>query len=211
MKGISKEAEAMLFQEFQRGDDKAFTKIYQQFEPLALSHMRMRMVSSNYKHLQPDLESDVRLILQNAAKKFDPAKGRRFSIYLKQCVNNAISRKIKQHYKESKHLEEHYRGVSIEFVVDPNSDGNYEIPVTDPFPFRNEPILPELAPLCKPKALPILRLILSDEDVWHKNGNLNNAAIARKLGISRETVRRTIANLSTNQLLKSTICELVPH
>ena len=210
MKGISKEAEAMLFQEFQRGDDKAFTKIYQQFEPLALSHMRMRMVSSNYKHLQPDLESDVRLILWNAAKKFNPAKGR-FSVYLTQCVNNAINQKIKKHCKESEHLEKYHRKAHIEFVVDPTSDGDYEIAITDPFPCHDESILSELTPFCTTRELAVIGLIYNDEDIWYKNGKLNNAAIARKLGISRETVRRIIENLCANRLLWSTICELAPH
>ena len=83
--------------------------------------------------------------------------------------------------------------------------------VTDPFPCRTESILSELTQFCKPEELAVLGLIYSDEEVWHKNGNLNNAAIARKLGISREAVRRIITNLRTNRLLWSTICELAPH
>ena len=207
----SKEEAVALIQEFQSGDEKVFTKICQQFERLALSYVGKRMGSSSYKHLQPDLESDVRLILWNAAKKFDPARGYPFPAYLKQCVNNAISEKIKKHYEESKHLEKYDRKVPIEFVVDPNSDGDYEIAVTDPFPCHDEPILSELTPFCKPEELAILGLICNDEDVWHKNGNLNNAAIARKLGISREAVRQIIKNLRTKQVIKSTLRELTPH
>ena len=211
MEAISKEAENALFDEFQNGSERAFTKIVQQFEQLALSQARKRMASSNYKHLQLDLESDVRLILWNAAKKFNPAKGCRFSTYLIRCINNEINQRTKKHNKESKHLEKYCREASIEFVVDSNSDGDYEISVIDPFPFHDEPILPELAPLCKPKAMAILGLICSDEDVWYKNGNLNKASIARKLGISRETVRQIIANLRTNRTLRSTIHELTPR
>ena len=211
MEPISKEAEEALFGKFQSGSESAFTKICQQFERLALSYVSRRMASSDYKHLQPDLESDVRLILWNAAKKFDPAKGWRFSTYLTQCVNNAINQEIKKHCKENKHLEKYYREVPTEFVVNPDSDGDYEIPVIDPFPCHDESILLELTPLCKPEELAIIGLIYNDEDVWHKNGNLNNAAIARKLGISREAVRRIIANLRTNLPLWSTICELAPH
>ncbi len=210
MKSISKEAENALFGKFQGGSESAFTKIYQQFELLALSCVRRRIVFSDYKHLQPDLESDVRLILWNAAKKFNPAKGR-FSVYLTQCVNNAINQKIKKHYKESEHLEKYHRKAHIEFVVDPTSDGDYEIAITDPFPCLDESTLSELTPLCKTKEAAVIGLIYNDEDIWHKNGNLNNAAIARKLGISREAVRRIIANLRTNRLLWSTICELAPH
>ena len=212
MKSISKEAEEVLFGEFQGGSESAFTKIYQQFELLALSCMWKRMEYSNYKHLQPDLESDVRLILWNAAKKFDPAKGWRFSVYLTQCVNNAINRKIKEHCKESKYLEEYYRKTPIEFVVDSDSDEDYEIAVTDPSPFHDEPTLPKLTPFCKTKnESMIIRLICNNEDVCHKNGKLNNAAIGRKLRISRQAVGRIIANLRTNQLLKSTIRELITH
>lgn len=211
MKRISKEAEAVMFREFQSGDEKAFTKIFQQFEPLVLSRVRMRMVFSDYKHLQPDLESDVSLILWNAAKTFDPAKGWQFSTYLKRCINNAINRKIRRHYTESEKLEEYYRKAHIEFVVDPNSDGDYEIAVTDSFPCHDEPILSELTPFCTTKELAVIGLIYNDEDVWHKNGNLNNAAIARKLGLSREAVRQIIANLRTNRLLWTTICELAPR
>ena len=211
MKPISKEAEEALFGKFQSGSESAFTKICQQFERLVLSYVRRRMVSSDYKHLQSDLESDVHLILWNAAKKFDSAKGWRFSAYLKKCVNNAVNRKIKKHCKESKHLEKYYRGALTEFVVDPNSDGGYEILVTDPFPCHDESILSEVTPFCKTKESAIIGLIYNDEDVWYKNGNLNNAAIARKLGISREAVRRIIANLRTNRLLWSAIRELAPH
>jgi len=212
MGAISKESEDALLIEFQRGSESAFTKIYQQFELLALSCVRKRMRYSDYKHLQPDLESDARLILWNAAKKFDPAKGCRFSAYLTQCVNNAINRKIKEHYKESKHLEEYYRKTPIEFVVDSDSDEGYEIAVTDPSPFHDEPTLPKLTPFCKTKnESKIIRLICNNEDVCYKNGKLNNAAIGRKLGISRQAVGRIIANLRTNKLLKSTIRELDPH
>lgn len=211
MKRISKEAEAVVFREFQSGDEKAFTKIFQQFEPLALSRVRMRMVSSDYKHLQPDLESDVRLTLWNAAKTFNPAKGCRFSTYLIPCLDNTINRKVRGHCKERECIEKYRNETSEECVVDVNSDSDTEIAVNDRFPFHDEPILSELAPLCKPKALAILGLIHNDEDVQHKNGNLNNAAIARKLGISRETVRRIIANLRTNQRLRSTIRELNSH
>ena len=211
MEYTSKGEDLTLIQEFQSGDEKAFTKIFQQFERLALSYVGKRMVSSSYKHLQPDLESDVSLILWNAAQKFDLAKGRRFSAYLKRCVNNAISQKIKEHCRESKHLEEYYRKAQIEFVVDFDSDGDYEIAVTDSFPCHDESILSELTPFCKTKESAVIGLIYNDEDIWHKNGKLNNAAIARKLGISREAVRRIIANLRTNRPLWSTICDLAPR
>ena len=95
--------------------------------------------------------------------------------------------------------------------MDVNSDGATEIGVNDRFPCLDESTLLELAPLCKSKELAIIGLIYNDEDVWYKNGNLNNAAIARKLGISREAVRRIVTNLRTNRLLWSTICELAPH
>lgn len=209
METISKKSADALFDEFQNGSERAFTEIFRQFEQLTLS--QVRMVSSNYKHLQPDLESDVRLILWNAAKNFDPAKGRPFPAYLKRCVKNAISQKIKKHYEESKHLETYYHEESIEFVVGPSSDGDCEIPVTDSFPCHDESILSELMPFCKPEELAILGLICNDDEVWHKNGNLNNAAIARKLGISREAVRRIVRNLGTKQLIRHIISELTPR
>jgi DNA-directed RNA polymerase sigma subunit (sigma70/sigma32) len=169
------------------------------------------MVSSDYKHLQTDLESDVRLILWNAAKKFDLAKGCRFSTYLTRCLDNTINQKIKRHCQERKSIEKYRHETSEECVVDLNSDGGYEIPVTDPFPCHDESILPELMSFCNATELAIIGLICNDEDVWHKNGSLNNAEIARKLGISREAVRQTVVNLRTNQSLRSTICELAPH
>ena len=211
MKPISKEAENALFDEFQNGSERAFTKIFQQFEQLALSRLRTRIESSDYKHLQPDLESDVRLTLWEAAKRFDCTKGGRFSTYLTRCVNNTINRKIKKHNKESEHLEKYCRKSSIKFVVNPTSDGDYEIPVTDPFSCHNESILSELAPFCKPEELEILGLICNDEDVCYKNGNLSNAKIGRKLGFSRETARRLVNKLGTNQVIKSTIRELTPR
>ena len=122
-----------------------------------------------------------------------------------------INRQVRQHRKECGPIGKHRYETSEECVVNANSDGDCEIPVTDPFPCRAESILPELTPFCKPEELAILGLIWTNEDVWHKNGNLNNAAIARKLGISRERVRQILVKLRTNKLLESTIRELVPH
>ena len=211
MEPISKEAEETLFGEIQSGCEGVFTKIFRLFEPSALSHLRRRMAFSDYKHLQADLESDVRLTLWNAVKKFDRTKDTRFSAYLKQCLNNTIKRKIRGHLKERECIEKYWYETSEECVVDVNFDGATEIGVNDRFPCLDESTLLELAPLCKSKELAIFGLIYNDEDVWYKNDNLNNAAIARKLGISREAVRRIITNLRTNRLLWSTICELAPH
>ena len=211
MERISQEEAVALIQEFQNGDEKAFVKVHQQFERLALHYVEKRLGSSGYKHLRPDLEDDVYWMLWNAAKKFDPTKGYQFPAYLKQCVNNAISRQIKNHRAESKHLEKYCREVPIKFV-DPNSDGNYEIAVTDRFPHFRESILSELTSLCQRKSeSAIIDLVCSADEVWHRSGALNNAALARRLGISREAVRRVIANLRTNRRLRSAICELIPR
>lgn len=208
---ISEESKNDLLVEFQTGCESAFTKIVEQFEHLTLNQVRMHMEYSNYKHLQRDIESDVSLILWNAAKKFDSAKGSTFPAYLKQCVKNVIRQKIKKRREESKHLEKFYHSTFTEFVFDPSSDGDCEISVKDSFPCKDESILSELAPIFKPKELAILRLICNDNDVWHKSGNLNNAAVARKLGLSRETVRKIVRNLAKNQSLRSAISELTPR
>lgn len=211
MGAISKEAENTLFDEFQSGSENAFTKIFQQFEPAVLKHLEIRMRSSGYEHLQTDLESDVRLILWNAAKTFNRAEGWRFSTYLTRCVDNAINRKIGGHRKEREGIEKYRHETSGEYIVAVNSDGNIEIAVNDRFPCHDEFILSELMPFCKPEELAILGLICNDNDVWHRNGNLNNAAVARKLGLSREMVRRIVKNLGTKQALRSTISELTPR
>ena len=203
MKRISKKEEAALFQEFQGGNESGFAKIYQQFKPLVINRVN-RLINKNCNHLRAELESEAVEALWRAAEKFNLERGCQFKTYATPCIDHAIQRRMKKYREERQHWHE----TSEKCVVDVNSDGDIEIPVTDPFPFHDEPILSELTPFCKTKELAIIGLIHSDEDVWYKNGNLNNAAIARKLGISRETVRQIIKNLGTNQLLKSTLYAL---
>ena len=210
MGDTSKEEEVTLIQEFQSGDERAFTKIYQQFKPLVISCVN-KLIDQNCDHLREELESAADEALWNAVKTFDLERGFLFKTYVTSCINHAIQRQIRKYRKERQHIKEYSYETFEEFVVNPNSDDGYEILVTDPFPCHDEPILSELTPFCKMKESAIIGLIYNDEDVWHKNGNLNNAAIARKLGLSREAVRQIIANLRTNRLLWTTICELAPR
>ena len=205
----SKEEHAALIQAFQTGDERAFTKIHQQFKPLVRSRVN-NLIGGDCKHLRDELESEADEALWNAAKTFDLERGYLFTTYATRCIDYALRRHIKKYRKERQHTQE-YSHETFEFVVDSNFDDGYEILVTDPFPCHDESILSELTPFCKTKELAVIGLIYNDEDIWHKNGNLNNAAIARKLGISREAVRRIIENLRTNWPLWSTICELAPH
>ena len=204
------EEEAALFQEFQSGDESAFTKIYQQFKPLVINRVN-RVIDKNCNHLRDDLDSVANEALWNAAKSFDLERGCLFTTYAIRCIDRTIQRQMRKYDEERQHIKEYSHETFEEFVIDPNSDGDYEILVTDLFPCYDESILSELTPFCKTKESAVIGLIYNDEDVWYKNGKLNNAAIARKLGISRETVRRIIANLRTNRPLWSTICELAPH
>ena len=206
----SKEEHAALIREVQNGDEKAFTKIYQQFKPLVISCVN-KLIDQNCDHLREELESVADEALWNAVKTFDLERGFLFTTYATSCINHAIQRQMRKYCKERQHIKE-YSHETFEFVVDPNSDEDDEIAITDPFPCHDEPPLPKLTPFCKTKKeSTIIELICNNEDVCHKNGKLNNAAIGRKLEISRQAVGRIIANLRTNQLLKSTICELVPH
>lgn len=209
MKLISKEKAAALFQEFQSGDDRVFAKIYQQFKPLVINRVNT-LIDKDCEHLRDELESVADEALWSAAKAFDLERGCSFVTYATHCINHAIRCQMKKYRKERQHIKEYSHG-AFEFVVDSNSDDGYEILVTDPFPCHHESILSELTPFCTTKELAVIGLIYNDKDIWYKNGKLNNAAIARKLGITRETVRRIIANLRTNRLLWSTICELVSH
>lgn len=214
MKRMSKREEAALFQEFQGGDESKFAKIYQQFKPLVISRVN-KLVDKGCEHLRDELNSHGYETLWSAAKTFNPTKGCRFSTYLTRCVtrcvNNTINRNIVKYRREREAIEKYLHQTSEECVVDVNSDSDTELTVNDRFPFLDELIFSEFAPFCNPKELAILGLIYNDADVWYKNGKLNNAAIARKLGISREAVRRILMKLSTNQHLKSKICELSPH
>ena len=210
MKYISKETEAALFQEFQSGNESGFAKIYQQFKPLVISRVN-KLIDKNYNHLRDELESVANEALWNAAKTFDLERGCLFTTYATHCIDRAIQHQMRKYREGRQHIKEYSHEIFEECVIDVNSEGGYEVPITDPFPCRTESILSELTQFCKPEELAVLGLIYNDEDVWHKNGNLNNAAIARKLGISREAVRRIIVNLRTNRPLWSTICELSPH
>ena len=199
-----------MFQEFQNNsDERVFAKIHQRFKPLVINRVNT-LVDKDCEHLRDELESAADEALKKAVKTFDLERDCQFKTYAIPCIDHAIRRQMKKYRKERQHIKEYSRE-TFEFVVDSNSDDGYEIRVTDPFPFHNESILPELAPLCNPKELAILGLICSDGDIWHQNGNLNNAAIARKLGLSREAVRRIIKNLGTKQSLRSTISELTPR
>ena len=209
MRRISEE-EAVLFQEFQSGDKSAFTKIYQQFKPLVISRVN-KIIDKNCNHLRDDLESIAIEALWNAAKTFDLERGCLFTTYATCCIDRTIQRHLSKYDEEKQHIKEYSYETFGQCVVAANSEGGYEIAVTDQFPCHDESILSELTLLCKPEELAILGLICSDQDVWYKNGNLNNAEIARKLGISREAVRRTLTKLRTNQFLKPTILKLVPR
>lgn len=210
MKRISKEAEVIVFREFQSGDEKAFTKIHQQFKPLAISRVNNLVASKDCEHLRDELESAAYESLWNAAKTFDLERGCSFTTYATRCIDRAMRRQVRKYHEEKQYIKE-YSHETFEVVVDSNSDDCYEILVNDPFPCHDEPILSELTPFCEPEELAILGLICTNEDVWHKSGNLNNAAIARKLGISRERVRQILVKPRTNKLLESTIRELVSH
>ena len=209
MRRISEE-EAALFQELQSGDERIFSKIHQQFKPLVISRVNKR-IDEDCEHLRDDLKSAADEALWNAAKTFDLERGCLFTTYATRCIDRAIQHQMRKYREERQHIKEYSHEIFEECVIDVNSESGYEIPITDPFPCRTESILPELTQFCEPEELAVLGLIYNDEEVWHKNGNLNNAAIARKLGISRETVRRIIVNLHTNRPLWSTICELSPH
>lgn len=210
MGDTSKEEGVALIQEFQSGTESVFTKIYQQFKPLVISCVS-KLIDQNCDHLREELESVAYEALWNAAKTFDLGRGFLFTTYATSCINYAIQRQMKKYRKERQHIKEYSYETFEEFVVDPNSDGDHEILVTDSFPCHDESILSELTPFCKTKESAVIGLIYNDEDIWYKNGKLNNAAIARKLGISREAVRRIMANLRANRLLWSAICELAPH
>ena len=209
MNRISKAAEMTLFKEFQDGNDDEFTQIFNQFHMLALSFMH-EFLDSDYKHLQPDLESDVNLVLWRAAKNFDLTKGNRFSSYLRRCVSNEIRRKIKAWQKESGNVGICQNGVRQMPPNDVNTDNEPEVPVTDRFPCCDEPILSELTPFCKgEKQARLLETICTDERIWFNNDCVNCTAIGRRLGTTGEAVRQTISNLRSNQNLKSTLCELL--
>ena len=211
MKPISKETEAALFKEFQSGNEDSFTQILNQFQPLAVSVVQ-KFMGIDYNHLQPDLESDVHLILWNAAKHFDVTKGHRFSSYLRQCVIYHIWRTIKAGRKEREHIENYWHTIPDASFKNITSDGDCEVLVTDSFACRDEPILTELTPFCEGENQKrLLKLICTDEDIWYKNGHVNYSEIGRKLDTSGEAVRQIISKLRSNRNLKSALCELVPR
>ena len=207
---ITKEEATALFQEFQNTcDETVFNKIYQQFKSLAVSRVN-KLIDNNCEHLRADLESEAYEALWKAAKMFDFERGYLFTTYATRCIDHAIHRKLKKYRGERQHNKElNYTYENC--VIDGTSDNGGEIAINDPFPCRRESILTELKRFCTQKELAIIELICNDEDIRHKNGNLNNAAIARKVGISREAVRRIVENLGTDQSLRSTISELTPR
>ena len=211
MKPISKEAEAALFKDLQDGNEEAFTQICNQYQPLAMNLLR-EFVGTEFKHLQPDLRSDSRFILWNAAKNFDLTKGNRFSSYLRKCVLNEIWRNIKAGHKENEKIERYWHEIPDGSFKDVNSDGECEVTLTDSFPCRDESIIAALTPFCKgDKQKRLLEVICTDENIWYKNGRVNYTAVGRRLGTSGEAVRQMISKLGADKNLKSAICELVPR
>ena len=211
MTPISKETEAALFKEFQSGNEDVFTQIFNQFQPLAMNFLS-RFIGTDYKHLQPDLQSDVHLILWRATKNFDVTKGCRFSTYLRQCILNEIRRKIEAGRKESENIEKYWNEIGDASIKNATSEGGCEVLVRDSFPCSDESILAELMPFCKGKnqKRPV-KLICTDAGIWYKNGHVNYTEIGRKLDTSGEAVRQMVLKLRSNRNLKSALCELVPR
>lgn len=210
MISISKEAEMALFREYQNDNKKAFDRIFQQFKPLAISRVN-KLIVKDCEHLRAELESEAIEALWKAAKTFDLKQNCRFSTYATKFIDLAVNSKMSQHWKESKRIKRYFQRKPVECIACNNGDDDGEIAVTDPFPCRNESILSELAPYCNTADFAILSMICNDEGIWHKNGNLNNAAIARKRDISRETVRQALQNLRSNRPLKSRLHKLMPR
>ena len=208
MESISKETEAALLREYQNGNQNVFDRIFQQFEPLAMSRVR-KIIANDCEHLRAELESEAKEALWRAADTFDLERDCRFSTYATKYIDTAILSMMSEQRKRLKRTKKYFQQSPVECVVGGGSDYEVEIVSTDQFPCRDESILPELTPFCNPTEHKIINMICNDEDIWHKNGNLNNASIARKQGISREAVRKALKNLRSNRHLKSRLQSLV--
>ena len=124
MKHISKEA-AALFQEFQSGDERAFTKIHQQFKPLARNRVN-KMIDKNCEYLRTELESAADEALWNAAKTFDLERGYLFTTYATRCIDRSIQRQMRKYREERQHIKTYWHENFEECVFDVNSDGGCE-------------------------------------------------------------------------------------
>lgn len=211
MNSISKDAEVALFRKYQTGDKTAFDKIYQQFQPLAMSRLS-KLIKEDCMHLRAELQSEAIEALWKATESFDLKRGCRFSTYATKYIDLAIISKMSEFRKSVKRTQKYFQQRPLQAIAGNDSDDDGEIAVSDSFPCRDESILKELAPFCKgSNQEKLVKVICTDGGIWHKNGRINYTAIGRNLGISGEAVRQIISHLRSNENLKSTLCELVPH
>ena len=100
-----------LLEKFQKGDESAFSEIYEQYKPLMLSMVNSILLSSFPEEASSEHDvfmQEATMALYNAAKSFDIGQsGVTFGLYAKICIKNrlfSVKRKIISARKKEQRL-----------------------------------------------------------------------------------------------------------